>query len=150
MANTYAALFYHIVFSTKAREPYIKPEDEQRVWSYIGGVARKHGMTALRVGGVEDHIHTLIMAPPTFAPSEIAKFLKGDTSKWIHHEFPDWHGFAWQDGCGAFNVSKSNLSAAISYIENQRAHHRAQTFQEEYLEFLRKHEIAYDERYVWG
>src|SRR3712207_3735099 len=119
VANTYTALFYHVVFSTKNRTAYIKPESEHRVWAYIGGVARKHGMTALQVGGVEDHIHALVMAPPTLAPSEVAKFLKGDSSKWVHEEFPDWRGFAWQDGYGAFTVSKSSLSSVVGYIRNQ-------------------------------
>jgi putative transposase len=81
MANTYTALFYHLIFSTKNRIRHIKPEIETRVWAYIGGVARKHSLTALQVGGVEDHIHALVMAPPTYAPSEIAKLLKGDSSK---------------------------------------------------------------------
>ena len=98
MANTYTALFYHLVFSTKNRAAHIKPEHEGRVWAYIGGVARRHGVTALQVGGVEDHVHALVMAPPTFAPSEIAKSLKGDSSKWVHTEFPSWAGFAWQPG----------------------------------------------------
>jgi REP element-mobilizing transposase RayT len=150
MANTYTALFYHIIFSTKNRVAHIKPDIENRVWAYIGGVARKHQMTALQIGGVDDHIHALVMAPPTYAPSEIAKFLKGDSSKWIHEEFPELHGFAWQDGYGAFTVSKSNLPSVIQYIQNQREHHRTKTFQEEYLEFLQKHGIEYDERYVWG
>jgi putative transposase len=150
MANTYTALFYHLVFSTKNRTAYIKTEIEARVWAYIGGVARKHALTALQVGGVEDHIHALVMAHPTVAPSEIAKFLKGDSSKWIKEEFPDLRGFAWQDGYGAFTTSKSNLPEVIRYIQNQREHHRRKTFQEEYLEFLQKHGIEYDERYLWG
>ncbi len=150
MANTYTALFYHLVFSTKNRSAYITPEIEGRVWAYIGGVARKHGLTALQVGGVEDHIHTLIMTAPTSAPSEIAKYLKGDSSKWLHATFPALRGFAWQDGYGAFTVSKSNVPAVINYIQTQRAHHHGQTFEAEYLELLHRHEVAYDERYLWG
>ena len=150
MAKTYTALFYHIVFSTKNRAPFIKPDIEERVWSYIGGVARKHGLTALQVGGVDDHIHALVMAGPVYAPSEIAQFLKGDSSKWIHEEFNDLRDFAWQDGYGAFTVSKSNISSVIEYIQNQREHHRKRSFQEEYLEFLQKHGVEYDERYLWG
>ncbi len=150
MANTFTALFYHIVFSTKNRVEYIKPEIEARVWAYIGGIARKHGLTALQVGGMRDHVHVLVLAGPTFAPSEIAKSLKGDSSKWIHEEFPLLRGFAWQDGYGAFTVSKSNVETVIDYIRNQHEHHRKKTFQEEYLEFLNRHEIEYDERYVWG
>jgi REP element-mobilizing transposase RayT len=150
MANTYTSLHYHIIFSTKNRVKSISPEIEQRVWAYIGGIARKHGMTALQVGGIEDHIHALVVAPPTLAPSQMAQYLKGDSSKWIHEEFPALHDFAWQDGYGAFTVSKSNLPEVIRYIQNQREHHRRKTFQEEYLKFLQKHGIEYDERYLWG
>jgi REP element-mobilizing transposase RayT len=150
MANTYTSLHYHIVFSTKNRLPYLNPEIEQRVWAYIGGIARKHGMTALQVGGIDDHVHALVMTPPTMSPSHVAQFLKGDSSKWIHEEFPALRDFAWQDGYGAFTVSKSNLPEVVHYIQHQREHHRKKSFQEEYLEFLRKHGIEYDERYVWG
>ena len=149
MANTYTSLHYHFTFSTKNREPWIVSEIEGRVWSYIGGVARKHKMTALQVGGVEDHIHALILAPPTLAPSKIAQFLKGDSSKWIHEEFSRMRAFEWQDGYGAFTVSRSQIPEVIEYIKNQRAHHRNKTFQEEYLELLQKHGVDYDERYLW-
>jgi REP-associated tyrosine transposase len=150
MANTYTSLHYHVIFSTKNREPWLVPAIEQRVWEYIGGIARKHKMTALQVGGVDDHIHALVTAPPTIAPFQIAQFLKGDSSKWIHQEFPSLTQFNWQDGYGAFTVSKSNIPEVVSYIQNQREHHRKRTFQEEYLEFLRVNGIEYDERYLWG
>lgn len=95
MANTYTSLYYHIIFSTKDRAKFIKPEIEERVWSYIGGIARKHGMTGLQIGGIEDHIHALVIAPPSLAPSQIAQFLKGESSRWIHEEFPTLRNFAW-------------------------------------------------------
>ena len=110
MANTYTSLNYHVVFSTKNRFPWLALEIEQRVWAYIGGIARKHNMTALQVGGVEDHIHALVMAPPTLAPFEIAKFLKGESSLWIHEEFPWLRKFSWQVGYAAFTVSKNRRS----------------------------------------
>src|SRR5436853_7786885 len=150
MANTYTSLLYHIVFSTKDRIEHLKPEIEERIWSYIGGVARKHQMTALQVGGVEDHIHALVMAPPVYSPSQIAKFLKGDSSKWVHEEFPRLRGFGWQDGYSAFTVSTSSVPYVVEHIRNQRVHHRKKTFQEEYLELLTKHGVEYDERYLWG
>jgi putative transposase len=150
MANTYSSLHYHLVFSTKNRVPYFTHDIEQRVWAYIGGVARKHKMTALQVGGFDDHIHALVMAPPILSPSQIAQCLKGDSSKWIHETFPELRDFAWQEGYGAFTVSKSNLESVVSYIQKQREHHRQRSFQEEYLDFLQKHGIEYDERYVWG
>ena len=150
MANTYTSLHYHVIFSTKNRERWLVPEIEQRVWGYIGGIARAHRLTALQVGGIEDHIHALVTAPPTIAPFQIAQFLKGDSSKWIHEEFSALRNFGWQDGYGAFTVSKSNIPMVIQYIQNQREHHRKKTFQEEYLEFLHANNIEYDERYLWG
>ena len=141
MANTYTSLHYHIVFSTKNREPLISQEIEGRIWSYVGGIARKHRMTALQVGGVEDHIHALVTAPATLAPMQMAQFLKGDSSKWIHGEFPRLAGFGWQDGYGAFTVSRSNVSSVMTYIQNQREHHRKRTFQEEYRGLFEKHGI---------
>ncbi|HEY2962602.1 MAG TPA: IS200/IS605 family transposase [Pyrinomonadaceae bacterium] len=150
MANTYTSLHYHVVFSTKNRYPWLTLEIEQPVWSFIGGVAREHKMTALQVGGVEDHIHALVMAPPTIAPSEIAKHLKGESSLWIHNEFSGLRKFSWQDGYAAFTVSKSNIPRVVRYIKSQRIHHRRKTFREEYLALLRANGIEYDERYVWG
>jgi len=150
MANTYISLHYHIIFSTKNRAKLLSQEIEERVWAFIGGVARKHKMTALQVGGVEDHIHALVTAPATLSPSQMAQFLKGDSSTWIHKEFSALRDFAWQDGYGGFTVSKSNLAEVVRYIQNQRKHHRKKTFQKEYLEFLERHGIEYDERYLWG
>jgi putative transposase len=150
MANTYTSLYYHVVFSTKNRIRCINPEREQRIWAYLGGVVRKHGMTALQVGGYEDHVHALIMALPNLALSQAVQFLKGESSKWMHEEFPELRSFVWQDGYGAFTVSKSNLPEVVRYIQKQREHHRKRTFQEEYLEFLQRHGVEYDERYLWG
>ena len=150
MANTYTALFYHLVFSTKNREPWIRPEIEQRVWQFIGGIARKHRMSALQIGGVDDHIHALVKAPPIYAPSAIAQYLKGESSLWIHNEFPRLRGFSWQDGYGAFSVSRDDIPGLIEYIQNQREHHHTTTFQEEYLGFLKAYGIDYDDRYFWN
>jgi putative transposase len=150
MANTYVSLYYHVVFSTKHRLKLISQDIENQIWSYVGGIARKHKMTALQIGGIEDHIHALIMAPATLSPGQIVQFLKGDSSKWIHTEFPSLRHFAWQDGYGAFTVSRSNIPDVVSYIQNQREHHQKRTFQEEYRALLEKHGIEYDERYIWG
>jgi putative transposase len=150
MANTYASLHYHIVFSTKNRVRWIRLEIEQRLWEYLGGIARKHRMSALQIGGIADHIHALVRAPASMPPSQIAQSLKGDSSKWVHDEFKDLRRFAWQDGYGAFTVSRSHLPEVVRYIQNQREHHRKKTFQEEYLDLLQRHGIQYDERYLWG
>jgi hypothetical protein len=118
------------------------------------GLYRRHRAQASNdsypVGGVEDHIHALVMAPPTIAPFEIAKFLKGESSLWIHEEFPWLKTFSWQVGYAAFTVSKSKIPDVVRYRKNQREHHRVKTFQEEYLEFLHANGIEFDERYLWG
>jgi putative transposase len=123
MANTYSQLFYHLVFSTKGRIKLIDQEIEARVWAYIGGIARKHDLTAVQVGGIEDHVHSLVMTKPVIAPCKIPQWLKGESSKWIHDEFPTIARFNWQDGYGVFSVSKSNVPSVIDYIANQRQHH---------------------------
>ena len=150
MANTYSCLYYHIVFSTKSRMRWINAAMEERLWPYLGGIARKHKLTALQVGGIADHIHMLLLAPPTLSPSQIAQCIKGESSKWIHGEFQHCLRFAWQDGYGAFTVSQSQIGPIIRYIKNQSEHHRRLSFQEEYLSLLHKHGIKYDERYLWG
>ena len=148
MANTYSALFLHIVFSTKNRKLWIKPDIENRVWSYIGGIARIHQLTAIQVGGIEEHIHALLMAKPIHSPSDIAKWLKSESSKWIHTEFDQMKTFAWQDGYGAFSVSKSNVPAVVEYIKNQREHHKKETFEEEYERLMKLHDVDYEPRYL--
>jgi putative transposase len=148
MANTYSNLFYHIVFSTKGRIDLISPEIEARVWAYIGGIARKHELIAVQVGGIENHIHVLILAKPKIAPSQIVQWLKGESSRWIHETFPELAKFEWQDGYGIFSVSKSNVSDVVEYIKNQREHHQKHSFEDEYVSMLTLNGIDYDERYV--
>ena len=150
MANTFSHCFYHIVFSTKNRVNFIRPEIENRVWAYIGGIARKHNLISLQIGGIDNHVHALISSPPTIDVSKIAKYVKGDSSFWIHREFPKLQKFAWQDGYGVFTVCKSHSQKVIEYIKNQRKHHQRQTFEEEFIELLELHEIEYDEKYLFG
>lgn len=149
MANTYTSLHYHIVFSTKRREPYIAQNIQDRVWAYIGGIARENNMTALAVGGMNDHAHVLLWTRPTQTVSKAVQLLKGGSSLWIHQTFPALKGFAWQDGYGAFAVCRAHTEVVVEYIRNQKEHHRKKTFQEEYLAFLKEYGIEYDERYLW-
>lgn len=149
MANTYTCLHYHIIFSTKRRERWLFPDIEQRVWAYLGGIAHENKITPLKIGGIEDHVHLVLGIHPSVSVSQTLKTLKTGSSGWIHDTFPKMREFGWQDGYAAFSVSKSQLLEIIAYVENQREHHRTKTFQEEYLAFLRKHEIEFDERYVF-
>jgi putative transposase len=149
MANTYSQLFYHLVFSTKSRANFIHQEIEDRVWAYIGGIARKHNVSALQVGGIENHAHALVMARPTVPPCQIPMWLKAESSKWIHGEFPKLSRFGWQDGYGIFSVSKSAVPAVVEYIKNQREHHTNLSFEEEYVTLLKLHGVEYDERFLF-
>jgi putative transposase len=150
MANTYTSLHYHIVFSTKNRELWIKPDVEQRIWAYLGGIIKQNQMKPLEIGGIEDHVHVLLGAPAVLALAKLTQLIKGGSSAWIHETFPNMKAFGWQDGYGAFTVSKSNIQSVIEYIQGQREHHRTKSFQEEYRELLKRHEIEFDEAYAWG
>jgi REP element-mobilizing transposase RayT len=150
MANTFTCLRYHVVFSTKHREPWIRPPIEGRLRAYLGGIARQNGMNALLIGGVDDHVHMLLGLPPTLAVSDALKQIKGGSSGWIRENLPVCRGFGWQDGYGAFTVSKSQVPEVEEYLRGQREHHQVRTSQEEYRALLDRHEIEYEERYLWG
>jgi REP element-mobilizing transposase RayT len=107
-------------------------------------------MKPFQIGGIDNHVHVLLGAPPVLAPAKIAQLLKGGSSAWIKQTFPQIKGFGWQDGYSAFTVSKSNLPSVIQYIQGQREHHRTMDFQEEYRMLLKRHGIEIDERYAWG
>ena len=150
MAHSYISCLVHCVFSTKERRKAITPDLKDRLWAFIGGIARENDMKAIIVGGIEDHVHVLLSLPSTIAVSKAIQLLKGGSSKWVHETFPDQKDFAWQEGYGVFSVSISHVEDTISYIKAQTEHHRKKTFEEEFLAFLKKHNVAYDEKYVWG
>jgi putative transposase len=149
MSNTYTSLHYHIVFSTKDREPWIAPEIEGRIWGYLATVARQYDMTPAKVGGLDDHVHLVVAIPPTLPISKAVQRLKGSSSRWIRQTFPNLDMFRWQDGYGAFTVSTSVLPATVAYVERQRATHEARTFQDEFRMLLQRHDVEHDERYLW-
>jgi REP element-mobilizing transposase RayT len=150
MAQNYVSLHVHFVFSTKDRQPTLRPELRKRIWRYLGGIARKEKMKAIEVGGTADHIHALLSMAPTMAPATVVQILKGNSSKWINESLGLPCRFEWQEGYGAFSVSFSQVDKTVAYIRNQEEHHRKKSIQQEYLGFLKKHRIPYDERYIWS
>lgn len=149
MGNAFTSQLMHCVFSTKDRRPIIDQEMKERLHAYLGGIGREHKMKALAVGGVEDHIHLLLSLPSTMAVSKAMQLLKGISSKWIHENFSEKGSFSWQEGYGAFSIGISDVERTVSYIANQEAHHRKHDFKAELLSFLNRHEIDFDEKYIW-
>ena len=149
MSRTYSHLLTHIIFSTKDRIPTIADDLKSELHAYLGGLARELKGKAYAVGGITDHVHMLVGLPPSVSISDALRFIKSNSSGWVHEKWPKRSRFAWQLGYGAFSVSRSNAPDVIRYINNQEMHHRKITFQEEFLDFLHKHEIEYDPRYIW-
>ena len=149
MGNTFSCLYVHCVFSTKERVPILNQEIRERLWAYLGGIAKKNGIHPKCIGGVADHVRLLLSMPTTMAIAKAIQLIKSGSSAWIHQTFRELRNFAWQQGCGAFSVSVSQLSEAINYIDHQVEHHRTRTFQEEYLAFLKAHDVKFDEKYLW-
>src|SRR4029077_4496077 len=140
------SLLVHYVWSTKNWEPLLNSELRQRLWPYLGGIAKENKMKALAIGGVADHVHMLVSLPATVSVATAIQLLKGNSSKWIHETFPKMRSFEWQEGYGAFSIGLSGLDATVSYIKNQAEHHRTRSFREEFEAMLRKHGLDCDER----
>ena len=148
MPSTHLALHVHVVFSTKDRMPLIAAEWRGRLHAYLGGVIQNLGAVPEAVGGVADHVHLLIGLRATHSLAEVVRSLKAVSSRWLHEEI-GIKEFVWQEGYGAFSVSPSQCEAVRRYIEGQEEHHRKKGFQEEYVDFLKKRGVAYDERFLW-
>jgi REP element-mobilizing transposase RayT len=147
MAHTFSNLLYHAVWGTQHREPCIDLELRSDLHAYLGGIVRELQGIAIIVNGTSDHVHALLKFPPTMAIADAIRVAKTNSSKWAHEQGRP--KFRWQSGYAAFTVSESGTARVQAYIAGQEEHHRKKTFAEEYLEFLEKNHIAYDERYVF-
>jgi REP element-mobilizing transposase RayT len=148
MPQSFASLHCHIVFSTKHREPFIDPEWRPRLFKIIGGLVRNHSSVLIAAGGTEDHVHLLVSLARTISVADAVRDIKANSSNWVHNEL-GLREFQWQQGYGAFAVSYSQIESVKAYLANQEQHHARQSFQDEFRELLRRHEIEWDERYVW-
>jgi putative transposase len=148
MPSTHLSLHFHLIFSTKDRLALMHQDWRGRLHAYIGGIINDLGGVPETIGGVEDHVHLLVGLRATHRLADVLREIKASSSKWVHEELQK-PAFAWQEGYGAFTVSQSQVEAVKNYIANQEEHHRKRTFQEEYLEFLQKNGVEYDEKYLW-
>lgn len=149
MPQSLARLHIHLVFSTKNREALLSDSIRDALHAYMAKVLHNQGCPAVLVNSVEDHVHILFELGRTVAVSKAVEEVKKASSKWLKTQGTEFAHFAWQAGYGAFAVSASNVPAVRKYIAEQRAHHQKKPFQEEYRAFLERHDIPFDERYVW-
>ncbi|MGH9971654.1 MAG: IS200/IS605 family transposase [Pyrinomonadaceae bacterium] len=148
MSQSFTNLLYHIIFSTKDREPLITLDYQPRLYDYIGGIIRGTGGISLGINGTEDHVHVLAKLRPDRALSDVLRDLKSNASGWMHNVFPGLADFWWQRGYGAFTVSQSNVEEVRRYIAQQKEHHKKVSFRDEFILFLKVNGIEYDERYL--
>jgi REP element-mobilizing transposase RayT len=149
MGQSCTDLLVHLIFSTKHRTPWIDAHLRPTLHAYLGGIARNLKCPAIRIGGVEDHVHALVRLHSTVSIASLVNALKANSSGWIHQEMPALRDFAWQSGYGGFSVSRSLADRVEIYIARQEEHHKTMDFRTELLEFLSRHKIEYDERYLW-
>jgi REP element-mobilizing transposase RayT len=149
MPSSWTQNYYHFIFSTKERLPLITNDLHDRLYAFMGGIAKDLGAQLIAGKGMPDHVHLLTRFPPDIAPATLAREYKARSSRWIHETFPPLEAHSWQRGYGGFTVSKSAVPDVEHYIRTQQEHHRTMTFQQEFVQFLEKHGIDYDPRYVF-
>lgn len=149
MSNTFSNLLFHIIFSTKERIDSLTPAIRARLYPYICGIAKQNNFTIIIINGTDNHIHILLRLKPDLSAAKAVQLIKDGSSKWIHDNFPTLNTFSWQEGYGVFSVSTSQINATKQYIANQELHHKKISFQEEYLEFLKKNNIEFDSKYLF-
>ena len=150
MANSFTSINIHFVFSTKNRKCLIDDKIKSRLWGYMGGIAKDNKMTALAIGGTNNHVHMLLSMPAVLSPAKSIQLIKSNSSKWVNEEFRHKTGFSWQVGYSGFSVGPKQIKNVINYINRQEEHHRIKSFEEEYISFLEESGIEYEEQYVWG
>ena len=149
MAQSLVKNYLHIIFSTELRTEFIDKKIENELFSYIATICKDYDSPAIQIGGTDDHIHILLNLSRKFAIMKVIQEIKAHSSKWIKTKGKKYENFFWQDGYGAFSVSQKHIFATINYIQNQREHHKNQTYKVEFLTILNKYEMDYDEKYLW-
>jgi REP element-mobilizing transposase RayT len=153
MPQSLSAVYIHLVFSTKERQPFLRDRNTREdLDAYLGGISKTLDCPPIIVGGVEDHVHLLARFGRKITQAEWVKELKRVSNLWLKEQGRGYAGFQWQGGYADFSVSPSNLERVKKYIANQEAHHRKRGFQDELRALLRKHNMEWDgiERPCWG
>ena len=149
MAGTFSQLYIQIVFAVKGRKNLIDKKWKDELYKYISGIITNKGQKAIIVNGVSDHIHIFVGLKPSMAISDLVRDIKNNSSNFINDKKFVESKFSWQEGYGAFSYAHSQIEQVYNYILNQEKHHQKQTFKDEYLEFLQKFQIEYNEKYLF-
>ena len=149
MPQSLSRILIHLVFSTKNRERVLTRAIQTELHPYLAGTLDNIECPSLQAGGVEDHVHLFFGLSRTRTVADVVETVKTSSSKWIKSKGPEFPGFHWQSGYGAFSVSQSDADTVVNYVANQESHHRKMTFQDEYRKLLERYRINYDETYVW-
>jgi putative transposase len=149
MANTYSQIYIQTVFAVDGRLSLIRPELKEEVYKYITGIVRNKKQKLIAINGMSDHVHILIGLKPAMALADLVRDIKADSSDFINRKKWVRGRFSWQEGYGAFSYGHSQLDTIIRYIQNQEQHHRRRTFKDEYLAWLKKFEISFEEKYLF-
>lgn len=149
MANTYHQIYLQTVFAVKYRAAVIDHKWKNNLLGVIGNLINEAGCKTIIVNGVEDHVHCFIGLKPVVSVSELMKTVKAKSSKYINDNQLTNARFEWQEGYGVFSYGQSQIDSVYKYIQNQEEHHKKKTFKEEYLTFLKKFNVPYDERYIF-
>jgi putative transposase len=148
MADTFSQMYIHLVFGVKFRESLIDSSWKFELYKFINGIINNYGHRPLVINGTGDHIHILIGYKPATSLSDLVKYIKSNSSRWINLKGYCQKPFRWQEGFGAFSYGQSQLQRVADYIERQEEHHRARSFQEEYKQFLDAYHVPYNECYL--
>jgi len=149
MSQSLSKVYVHITFSTKNHIKSIDKEIRPRLFEYLGGICNQLDCIPLQVGGIGDHVHILCLLSKKITQMKLIEEIKKSSSKWIKTIEPKYRNFYWQDGYGIFSVNPSEVNVVIDYIKNQEEHHKIRNFKEEFLAFLKKYKIEFNEDYLW-
>ena len=149
MAGTFSQIYIQYVFAVNGRENLLQKTWRDEVFKYISGIIKGKNQKPIIVNGVANHVHVFVGIKPSMAVSDLVRDIKNNSTNFINDQKFLHKKFSWQEGYGAFSYSHSQIDDVYNYILNQEDHHRKRTFREEYLEFLKKFEIAYDEKYLF-
>lgn len=149
MSNTYTQIHIQCVMAVKFHHSLIEPAWKEQLHKYITGIIQNQGHKLIAINSMPDHLHLFIGFRPNQSLADLMRIVKSDSSEWINKQQFSASKFNWQEGYGAFSYSRSHIKAVSDYIENQEEHHRKKSFLEEYKQFLKQFEIAYDEKFIF-